>query len=597
MTNSFANELVGARIAEHLGTTLAGLARDAATARLGGQNPIRYLYRVHGLEALRAATMKANGIDVWDPSMPLATPTVALPPQMRRDGIAVVVGSAADGTPVVATSCPFDYTQTVKIRRMIDPARLVYASPAAIQEVDESGHIAADDDFSDRLSDIAAIQPSLGQVADDDADAAPRAGTAIQGLLDRLFAAAAAARASDVHIEPISDVADGAAGGMRVRFRVDGRLIPQERLSVSGRHGAGVAATIARGLQMSAGVDIAAADSTDFRVSRMVGSGARVDARVHVHPCVIPTAGGLLNSSRTVIRILDARHRSLPELGMNPQLLARWRAVSRGRSGLALITGPTGAGKSTLAFGTLAEFVSPQIAAYSIEDPIELRLPDITQYEVTAADPAIRDARMTKALHDLRRQDADLVFVGEIRDRQSMALAFDLATSGIQVLATAHVGSAVQSVQKLLEWGVEPFLVASVLRAVLNVRLVHRLCEACRIPVTYADGESVWPRVLFGRPLPEQGWRTNPAGCSNCSGTGGQGRFLIGELLELRDVSVATLTNQQALGALGEGMKTLADEAVEAVISGRTDVASALFALGGGTADDPEAPNPSPAEG
>lgn len=570
------------RFAGTLSLSLAELARDATIAQIHGQTLLRTLVDKHGMEAVREAAMAAHGFEVWAPSAQPPPDNPSLPAAMRHEGIAAVVGTDPDDTPIVATSTPFDHTTIAKIRRALPSARLVYATAGDIMAIappptrTSVGFQAGIDSLvapriasRERAAATDPVEPLAGQVA----------GGAMTEILDQLFATAVAARASDIHVDPFVDT-DSGQSGMQVRFRVDGRLVVQHQLSRTGEDGPDIAAAIARGLQMGGGVDVASVGSIDFQAGRVLSNSARVDARVHVHPCTVLTAEGRRESRKTVIRILDRKLRQLDDLGLSPELLAHWRAVANDRGGLTLVTGPTGSGKTTLVFSTLAEIVSPEIAAHSIEDPIEYHLPNITQEEVTSPDLSTRTARMTKALHDLRRQDADLVFIGEIRDRQSMALAFDLASSGIQVLATAHASSALHAVQRLLEWDVEPFLVASTLRAVLNVRLVRRLCDTCKIPVDHSSGDILWPNTLFGRPLPSSGWRANPAGCPACRLTGAAGRFAVGELLRLNGVSVATIRDPIALARIGDSMVSIANDAVAAVARGHADVESVVTQLG-----------------
>jgi type II secretory ATPase GspE/PulE/Tfp pilus assembly ATPase PilB-like protein len=244
-----------------------------------------------------------------------------------------------------------------------------------------------------------------------------------------------------------------------------------------------------------------------------------------------------------------------------------------------------GSGKSSTVFASVPEVVTEEVAAYSIEDPVEFELPGVTQYEISARNLAHRAELMTRTLHDIRRQDANVVIVGEIRDRQSMELAFDLATSGIRVLATVHAASALHTVQRLLQWELDPFVVATTLRGVLNMRLLQRLCADCRVPVTWADGPHLWPRSIFGRPLPEQGWAVNPRGCADCDGTGTRGQFPIAEFLSLAGTGVTALHHPEGVARLGGAMRLLEDEAVDALAGGTTSVAAVRRAQVGTTAE------------
>jgi type II secretory ATPase GspE/PulE/Tfp pilus assembly ATPase PilB-like protein len=155
-----------------------------------------------------------------------------------------------------------------------------------------------------------------------------------------------------------------------------------------------------------------------------------------------------------------------------------------------------------------------------------------------------------------------------------MELAFDLATSGIRVMATVHAASGIHTVQRLLEWDLDPFIVATTLRGVLCMRLLQRLCPHCRVEVTRDDGDALWPDVIFGRRLPPSGWTVNPKGCAQCKDTGTAGQFPIGELLQLGGVSVQALRSPEGVASLGAGMRTLEDHAFDALVEGATHVAA-----------------------
>ena len=191
---------------------------------------------------------------------------------------------------------------------------------------------------------------------------------------------------------------------------------------------------------------------------------------------------------------------------------------------------------------------------------------------------------MTRTLHDLRRQDANFVLIGEIRDKQSMELAFDLASSGVRVLATVHAASAIHTVQRLLEWELDPFIVATTLRAVLNMRLLQRLCQRCKLEVDHED-QHLWPDEIFGKPLPETGFVPNVNGCSSCDYTGTVGQFPIGELLRMGKASPASLKTTEGVAALAGGIVSLEEQAFEALCEGKTHIQAVRNAQIGSTSE------------
>jgi general secretion pathway protein E len=159
-----------------------------------------------------------------------------------------------------------------------------------------------------------------------------------------------------------------------------------------------------------------------------------------------------------------------------------------------------------------------------------------------------------------------------------MELAFELALRGAHVITTMHAGSAVHAVQRLIEWGLDPFIVATNLGAVLNVRLLRRLCPSCRQRVTAEDGQNVWPRNVFGRPLPESGFAKSPEGCATCRHTGTVGQFTIAELLGLEGTTVEQIRDSTGIAELMAGRRTLPDEAARVLSEGATDLTAVLRA-------------------
>jgi type II secretory ATPase GspE/PulE/Tfp pilus assembly ATPase PilB-like protein len=264
--------------------------------------------------------------------------------------------------------------------------------------------------------------------------------------------------------------------------------------------------------------------------------------------------------------------RRLDELGLTPTVVDEWRALLQGEPGIVLVSGPMGSGRTSVVIASVPEVAIDERAAFSVEDPVECEIPGITQYEVLASSPEERASAMTRLLHSFRRRDPDFVLIGEIRDRQSMELACDLATSGIRVMATVHATSGTNTVRRLLEWGIDPFVVSTTLRGVLCLRLLERLCPQCRVPVTRSDGDELWPDTIFGFGLPEGGFALNPDGCPQCFMKGTAEYFPIGEVLPLSSIPVEALRSTKGIARLGAGLRLLEDQAYDALVAGETHV-------------------------
>jgi type II secretory ATPase GspE/PulE/Tfp pilus assembly ATPase PilB-like protein len=409
--------------------------------------------------------------------------------------------------------------------------------------------------------------------SEDEVDRAPRLG---EQLVEQIFERAVAARATDVHLDPYRDV-DTGTEGLRVRFRIDGTARRQPDLSLAGPTGLRTADIVARTMRIAGGATALSSATQDFRIYREV-AGVQVCGRVHTRPAFLGGTGRATTAQKTSIRILDGRVRRLEDLGLSDAVLESWRNAATTSGRLCLVSGPTGSGKTTLLAATIPAVVDPEVIAYSIEDPVEYHHPLLSQLEVQATTREQRRAHMSELLYDLMREDPDFVMVGEIRDRDSMELAFELALRGAQVVTTMHAGSAVHSVQRLLEWGLDPFVVATNLGAVLNVRLLRRLCPSCRVPVGPDHTGLRWPPTIFGRTLGDSGFARADEGCAACGGTGTAGQFTIGELLTLEGAEPTELAGATSLSALMAGRRTLCDEAVDALTAGVTDLVAVLRA-------------------
>ncbi len=387
--------------------------------------------------------------------------------------------------------------------------------------------LAQDMDLSRLLQEIPRVEDLL-----ESQDSAP-----VIRLINALFTQALREGASDIHIEPFES-------RLLVRLRVDGTLRdlvePPRKL-----HGALVSR-----VKIMAQLDIAEKRlPQDGRITLRL-AGKPVDVRVST----IPTGHG----ERVVLRLLDkqAGRLDLGRLGMDEPTLVAMDRLIRQPHGIVLVTGPTGSGKTTTLYAALSRLDAGALNIMTVEDPIEYDLDGISQTQVSAR----IEMGFARALRTILRQDPDVVMIGEIRDLETAQIAVQASLTGHLVFATLHTNDAVSAVTRLVDMGVEPFLLASSLIGVVAQRLVRRLCLECRVPFQ-AD-----PAQLLALGFaPTDGSLYTARGCEACGGSGYRGRTGIYELLVVDDSFrrlVHDRASEQALRghALAGGMHTLRDD-------------------------------------
>ena len=321
-------------------------------------------------------------------------------------------------------------------------------------------------------------------------------------LTNLLLADAIRNRASDIHLEAERD-------HLRVRFRVDGML--QEFTSLP-KH---LEPAVISRIKILANLDIAERRKPQDGRFRISMEGKTLDLRVSIMPAI--------EGETVVLRLLDTQglQIGLEQLGMNPELLERYRVLLRRTWGMLLATGPTGSGKSTTLYSSLAEIYSIERNIVTIEDPVEYRLPGVRQIPVN---PAV-DLTFATGLRSILRQDPDVIMVGEIRDRETAEIAVQAALTGHLVFSTLHTNDAPTAVTRLVDMGIEPFLVASSLAGVLAQRLVRVVCSECREP----DPSQATVAKSLG--FSGEGQWQKGKGCRRCGNSGYRGRIGIYELM------------------------------------------------------------------
>lgn len=402
---------------------------------------------------------------------------------------------------------------------------------------------------ADDLREHAQAWQQLRTGRDDLLDVAGRAPTI--KLVNLVLFEAVQARASDVHIQPYEDT-------LVVRMRIDGVLHNALKLP---KH---LQEELVSRIKVMAKMNIAEKRlPQDGRATVQVGDRS-IDLRV----ASLPTSFG----ERVVVRLLDKGSRlySLAELGMEPAPLEQFRKLISADHGLLLVTGPTGSGKTTTLYAALQEINHRELNILTLEDPIEYQLPGVSQTQVSEK----KGMTFASGLRSVLRQDPDIIMIGEIRDRETAVMAIQSALTGHLVFSTLHTNDAAGAVARLLDLGIEPYLLASSLMGVVAQRLLRRVCPTCAKPAPAGDlsriGHDSEDAEVF-----------TAVGCDECRQTGYRGRLGIFELLRVDDAvrrkiqATATATEINA-AARADGMTSLRQDGVAKVLAGKTTVDEVL---------------------
>jgi general secretion pathway protein E len=463
-------------------------------------------------------------------------------------------------TIVVATADPSQLGPLDDVRLLLDkPLRVVVAPGVVILEAINRIYDAASNTASDlmegldedRLEMMATDFEETQDLLDADEEAP------IIRLINSVLFQAVKDRASDIHVEPFER-------DLAIRFRIDGILYdiisPPKRFQP----------VIISRVKIMAGLNIAEKRLPQDGRIRIKLAGKEVDIRVST----VPTAYG----ERVVMRLLDrsATILKLEELGLNPHKMGLIDTLIHQSHGIVLVTGPTGSGKTTTLYAGLSRINSSDKNIITIEDPIEYQLHGVGQIQVN---PKI-ELTFASGLRSILRQDPDVIMVGEIRDSETAKIAIQAALTGHLVFSTLHTNDSCGAITRLIDMGIEPFLVASSLIAVMAQRLLRRVCPVCRVPYRPSVEEmrqlGVSTDDLEGRQVyrPSQG-------CPECKQTGYRGRLGIHELLIIDD-EVRNLTMKAADSssirrvAAAKGMNSLREDGAEKVLSGQTTIEEVL---------------------
>lgn len=404
--------------------------------------------------------------------------------------------------------------------------------------------IKAAQEYAREREDLAA-KLAEGDLSSQDVQSSP-----VVQLVTSMVEQAARQRSSDIHIEAKED-------SVRVRFRIDGSLYEKFTYSIH------LLPAIMARLKIIGGMDIAEKRKPqDGRFTIMVDK-REYDIRVSV----LPTVYG----EKCVMRLAQkkALTRNKSELGFSPSELQAFDDILKNPNGILLVTGPTGSGKSTTLYTALSELNKEDVNIVTVEDPVEANIDGINQVQVNVK----ADLTFASALRSILRQDPDIIMIGEIRDGETAQIAVQASITGHLVVSTLHTNSAAGSINRLINMGVEGYLLADSLVGIIAQRLVRRLCPYCKKPHLITDTE----RRIMGIRADVNPEIYEPVGCERCDNTGYSGRIGIYEIMKItpplkelisRNASVSELKQM----GMREGMHTLRQSATMLVIKGITSV-------------------------
>jgi type IV pilus assembly protein PilB len=529
-------------------------------ARQAGTTPEALLLEQGALshDHLSRATAVRHGLDHLDLSV------------FKVDMAAANLLTSAAARRYVAVPVAFDGERALLVA-MADPSNVLAVDDIALMTGCEvRAAVASREDIVDlisrltRLDDVVSSTTLDDDAKDDTAEVVDLRGTAddapVIKLVNQIIAQAVEQGASDIHFQP-----DGK--DMQVRLRVDGVL--STSTTVPRRMVAGVVSRV----KIMSDLDIAERRlPQDGRVGLAI-DGHHVDLRVVTLPSV--------HGEGVVMRILDkdAVKMELDKLGMAETERSRFSKSVRQAYGAVLVTGPTGSGKSTSLYAALTEINTPEKNIITIEDPVEYQLEGITQVQTNVK----AGLTFANGLRSMMRADPDVIMVGEIRDRETAQIAVEAALTGHLVLSTLHTNDAPGAITRLIEMGIEPFLVASAVDCIVAQRLARKLCQHCKERT-----------ILSADVLRDHGFPSHvdveahqPKGCARCGMSGYKGRMGLYEVMmvteEIRDLAIARASADQiAEVAVNGGMRRLREDGLEKVKLGRTSIAEVARVTGSG---------------
>ena len=483
-------------------------------------------------------------LDVVDLSIEPVDPTVAqLVPRAMAERFGLIVLAREETGLRVAASDPTNVLALDDVRihtreRSLHVVVSTHSQIAAqIKRVWSIGDEAAD------AVELLSIEHDDNQDDDDTVDQTPTV-----RLLDALLGDAVRGGASDIHVEPQRDA-------VRIRYRIDGLL--RDMMTVPRNAGPSM---ISR-LKIISGLDISERRVPQDGRTRISVDGTAIDARVSTLPAI--------HGEKIVIRLLTSTDhvQALNELGLLPDQLEALRNSLRVSQGLILITGPTGSGKTNTLYSAIDHVITPERNVVTLEDPVEIQLPGITQVNVNVRS----GMTFARGLRAVLRQDPDVVLVGEIRDQETAELALRASLTGHLVLSTVHTNGAAQALTRLVDMEIAPYLVASSLNLVVAQRLVRRVCEDCAEP--YVPSDEILATLAVDLSTLTHAEPRRGTGCVTCGTTGYRGRLGVFEVLPITAAlrrAFAHEPTEETLHDVDPGFVTLQQAALHHAAKGLT---------------------------
>ncbi|MDZ4243280.1 MAG: GspE/PulE family protein [Candidatus Omnitrophota bacterium] len=390
-------------------------------------------------------------------------------------------------------------------------------------------------------------------------------GLSIVILVDLLIEQAHHMRASDIHIVPLD-------GGTRVRLRIDGVLQDQHTFPEDLHSEIITRIKILSGLRTD---EHQTAQDGRFRTFIGVGTSMPIDVRVSITPTYY--------GENAVLRLLSdkAEDYTLETLGFSPENQKKIMQAIRRPYGMILATGPTGSGKTTSLYTLLKTLNTPQVAIITIEDPIEYAISGIEQIQVNSR----TGLTFANGLRSILRQDPNIIMVGEIRDRETAGIAVNTALTGHLLLSTLHTNDAATTLPRLLDMGIEPYLIASTVNVAMGQRLVRKICEHCRVKKNLTAAETASLKDVLPKKARKPLVFFEGTGCTNCNKTGYRGRVGIQEVMlidaPIREAILrkATAGELKKIAAGKQGMTSMLEDGFDKAMAGITTIEEILRML------------------
>ncbi|MEG2652838.1 MAG: ATPase, T2SS/T4P/T4SS family [Ruthenibacterium sp.] len=481
-------------------------------------------------------------------SIPIDASVAALVPESMALASAMLPFDTKGGRLQLAVADPLDYTgvRNIEIQTGMDADVYITEKSRVMDKIHELYTNQKVYDAARAMAATSAEAPAEEETAREDEQPLIR-------FVNNMFEQAVILKASDIHIEP-------GPKNMQVRFRVDGKLIDYITTGIE------IFASVCSRIKFIGGMSIAEKRiPQDGRATYHSGKH-NIDLRLSTLPGIF--------GEKIVIRITTALSFSMKKdsLGFSKHNLAAFDSLIRKPYGIVLVTGPTGSGKSTTLYTALSEIRRTDINLVSVENPVEMIVPGVTQVNINPA----QGLTFPAVLRSVLRQDPDVVMIGEIRDRETAEIATSMSITGHLVFSTLHTYDAPSAVVRLVDMGIQPFMVASSVIGVISQRLVRCLCPACKAAYEASGAE----KKMLHVPEDKRVKLYKPVGCPQCLHTGYAGRTAMGEIMVVTPrlrTAINKSVSSDALReiAVGEGMRTIADDARILILEGRTSLAEA----------------------